>query len=122
MTSGLEMIAVTVVPPHFLQCGGEEDAVFSIGRPRSEPELRRKLHHTWVERCRDRPEAGRSELRRRCAEVHGVQQIEYFQTQLDRTLTGKADSTQHGEIDIAVRRPSHGIARRGSDRERVGCW
>src|SRR5262249_14477682 len=78
-------------------------------RARSEPELRRELHDARIERRRDRPEAGRPELRRRCAKVRRVQQIEDFQTQLDGALTGKADSTHHREIDIAIRGPAHRI-------------
>src|SRR6476469_6737597 len=73
----------------------------SAPRGASEPELRRELHNTRIERCGDRSEAGRSELRGWRAEIRGVQQIEYFQAQLDRPLTGKADATHHREVDIA---------------------
>ena len=57
-------------------------------RPRhtspSEPEFDGELHDARVECCRNRPETGGSELRRRWAEIDGVQQIEHFETELDR--------------------------------------
>src|SRR5262245_50421174 len=92
----------------------------SARAPRLEPELRCELYDSRIKSRGNRPETGGAELRCGCAEVHGVQQVEYFQTQLDRALTGKADSPHHREIDIAVRWTSHWIARSGSDRELIG--
>ena len=80
-----------------------------------EPELHRELHDAWIECRRDRPETGRAELRCRCAEICGVQQVEHLQAELDRALASDAHATHHGEIDIVVRRPPHWIARGGSD-------
>src|SRR5213592_1305862 len=85
-----------------------------------EPELRRELHDTGIESRRDGSEAGRAQLRRGCAEIRRVQQVEHLQTQLDRTLASEPDAPHHGEIHIAVRRPPHGIARGGSDGELIG--
>ena len=52
----------------------------------SEPDFHRGLQNTWIERGRDRPEAGRSELRRRCAEIRSVHQVECLQAELDRAF------------------------------------
>src|SRR5262245_3268260 len=87
---------------------------------RSEPELHCELHDTRVESCRDRPEAGRAELCGWCAEIRGVQEIEHLEPQLDRAFASEADTPHHGEIDVAVSRSSHRIARSRSDRELIG--
>src|SRR5262245_28289307 len=77
----------------------------------SEPELRGQLYDTRVERRGDRAETGRSKLRRRRAEIHGVQQVEDLQTKLERALAADAHATHHGEVDIMVRGPPYWVPR-----------
>lgn len=87
---------------------GQTAAPFECG---SEVELHGELHDPRVQCRRDRSEGGRAQHPGRRSEVHGVQQIEDFRTQLDGSTTTGRYQPHQGEINVLVGWSAHRVSR-----------